>query len=156
MERSYSKFELSAAPRLKGGSMAPSGRIYNKALMTTPWASEVIVKEVLATLEIGGWTFFGVLVENRDPQSWDWLDTECLLWVFDDGQTGLRLWQDVHHPVDEIENIIGHYQSSKGCDYLAVKWKNRISPTWELEEDLENWADLITDYFMRYGKPDHC
>jgi hypothetical protein len=134
---------------------------FNGASMTTPWSPMVTVKEVLATIEVSGWKFYGVLVENRDPQFWDWLDTECLLWAFDDGQS-LRLWQDpqpkplksVEQPANEIEKIIGHHQSSKGDHYVAVKWKDRISPTWEMEQDLDSYADIITDYFMNCLKFD--
>ncbi|KAH7113525.1 hypothetical protein EDB81DRAFT_669985 [Dactylonectria macrodidyma] len=120
----------------------------------TPWSSSVAVREVLAATEISGWKFYGVRVENKDQRHWDWLDAECLLWVFDDGG-GLRMWQEpgprpllgVDEPTQRVEQIIGHYQSRNGMSYVAIKWKDSISPTWEIEQGLESYADIVTNYF---------
>ncbi|KAH6972685.1 hypothetical protein EDB80DRAFT_596084 [Ilyonectria destructans] len=133
---------------------------YHGARIETPWSSMVTVEEVIAATEVSDWKFYGVSVENRDQKHWDWLDTQCLLWVFDDGED-LRIWQDpqqrqpisIEEPVKCVEQIIGHYQSRNGKSYIAVKWKDRVSPTWEIEQDLENYADIVTDYFTQRLEP---
>lgn len=120
-----------------------------------PWSAHVIVREVIVTAEVEGWTFYGVRAETRDDEPWDWPSTECLLWILDD-HAGLRMWQDSSQPprftsselAHEVESIIGHCELSSGKCYLAVKWKDRLSPTWELEQDMTCCADAVTRYFM--------
>ncbi|KAF4463416.1 hypothetical protein FALBO_9761 [Fusarium albosuccineum] len=122
----------------------------------TPWSARVIVKEILVTTQVEDWTFYGVRAETRDSDPWDWPRTESLFWVFDDG-TGPRMWQDLDQPIfyssqdpeKNFERIVGHYESTNGECYVAVKWKNCTAPTWELEEDLGCLADTLTCYFMQ-------
>ncbi|EEU38576.1 uncharacterized protein NECHADRAFT_55184 [Fusarium vanettenii 77-13-4] len=120
----------------------------------TPWSTHVVVKEILVTTQVGNLTFYGVRAETQDSYPWDWLSTESLLWVFDDG-TGPRMWQHPAQPVpysfqepeNNLERIVGHYESRSGECYVAVKWKNCLSPTWELEENMGCLADALTCYF---------
>ncbi|RTE68175.1 hypothetical protein BHE90_017448 [Fusarium euwallaceae] len=122
----------------------------------TPWSAHVILMEVLVTTEVDGWTFYGVRAETRDGESWDWPSTECLLWVFNDA-AGFRMWQDwiqpsrfsLTEPEYKLQTIVGHCELSNGQCYLAVKWKDRVSPTWELEQDMAYFADVVTDYFTQ-------
>ncbi|KAH7112388.1 hypothetical protein EDB81DRAFT_827868 [Dactylonectria macrodidyma] len=122
----------------------------------TPWSAQVTVREVLVTTHVNGWIFYGVLAETQDGESWDWLLNECLLWVFNDG-TGFRMWQDPSQPSGfssqepecKFEKIVGHYASSTGECFLAVKWKDRLSPTWEPEQDMVYCANAVTNYFIR-------
>jgi hypothetical protein len=128
----------------------------------TPWSAHVLIKEVLLITQVDGHTFYGVLAETQDDESWDWLSNECLLWVFNDG-TKIRIWPYssqpspflLQEPESQLDNIIGHYELDNGQSFLAVKWKDSISPTWELEQDMCSCADAITDYFMHLEPEDH-
>jgi hypothetical protein len=75
---------------------------------------------------------------------WDWPQRGSLLWVFDDG-TALRVCQDFQYPPlrlddpeseGEIEAIFSCHPSVDGGVYVAVKWRDKVCPTWELEDDV--------------------
>lgn len=122
---------------------------YRGQLVHTPWSIKVAIVEVLISVKIATRTFHGVRAVNTDRESWDWLDVENLLWVYDTG-CGLHLWQQIKQRpfvFDEsrkykIEGIVGEYQSAAGNAYVGVKWRGYECPTWELEDDLSTREDL--------------
>ncbi|KAF4463159.1 hypothetical protein FALBO_10022 [Fusarium albosuccineum] len=121
-----------------------------------PWSAHVVITEVLVTFDVDGWSFYGVKAETRGGETWDWPRKEYLLWIFNNG-TGFRMWQNPsqpsgfssQEPESEFERIVGHYDSSDGDCFLAVKWKDRPCPTWEPEPDTAYYAIAVTNYFLR-------
>ncbi|KAK3933477.1 hypothetical protein QBC46DRAFT_368726 [Diplogelasinospora grovesii] len=119
----------------------------------TGWSSHVVVVQVLYTLWKPELIFHGVRVENLDGDFRNWPYTEGLLWVLEDGQE-LRIWQECRQRpriIDgeadcEIEEIVGHYQAQSGPVYYAIKWVGYECPTWELEDDLHGYSQLLTQY----------
>ncbi|KAF4990238.1 hypothetical protein FDECE_14458 [Fusarium decemcellulare] len=126
------------------------------AVIEAPWSAHVAVKEVLLTIDVNDWTFYGVIAETQDGDHWDWLRSECLIWVFNDG-VGFRTWQgpsqpsgfSSQEPENKFEQIVGHYEASDGECFLAVQWKDRPCPTWEPERDMGYCANAVTNYFLR-------
>ncbi|KAF5661993.1 hypothetical protein FHETE_8184, partial [Fusarium heterosporum] len=112
-------------------------------LIDTPWSSNVVIKKVLLEMEHEDRVLYGVLAETDKNKTWDWLDVECLLWIFEDG-AGLTMLNYVSRPSPgqdqdptlQIDDILGHYETCAGQCYLAVKWKNSVFPTWEVEHDM--------------------
>ena len=140
----------------------PSTRIaeaqffHQNSTIRTAWSPDVVIRKILQSVQLGGYTFHGIVAENITPRHWDWLDTECLLWMCEvNGH--LLFWPQVHQvPLynipqkpESIERILGHFESSSGTCYVAVKWKDLVCPTWEREEDIAPWGDVVTDYFAR-------
>ncbi|KAF4470604.1 hypothetical protein FALBO_2493 [Fusarium albosuccineum] len=125
-------------------------------LIEAPWSAQVTIREVLLTIDVGGLTFYGVIAETQDGEPWDWMRSECLLWVFND-RTGFRRWQDTCQPLgfssqeteSKFDRIVGHYETSDGECFLAVQWKDRPCPTWEPERDMTTCANAVTSYFLR-------
>lgn len=108
----------------------------------TPWSNQVTVVEVIFSINVDTSTFHGVRTKNLD-MSRDWLDSESLLWVVEEGR-GLRLWQGFEQSPYlmngdgqyEIDFVVGGYQSSAGSNYFGVKWLGYPCPTWVSEDEL--------------------
>lgn len=127
---------------------------HHGSYVRTAWSTQVVVTEIIRSVNISGRTFYGVKVETRDSLGLDWPDPKGLLWVFDDGH-GFRIWEEFQHrplstqvePSPIIENIIGYHEMD-GIMYFGIKWMEYGSPTWELESDLDPYADLLTDHCL--------
>ncbi|KJZ68423.1 hypothetical protein HIM_12186 [Hirsutella minnesotensis 3608] len=117
-------------------------------LIKTAWSSQVVLVAILYTGTFSGHTFYGVVSETRDNFGLDWPRDRGLLWVFDDGH-GLRLWeQPEQRPLcvrrdqpPDLEQVLGYFELQEKT-YIGVKWRDYGSPTWELEDDMD---DLLTD-----------
>lgn len=124
------------------------------AKIYTPWSSNVILLEILLIHHNVVGTFYGIRSETRDKEGWP-LDSKSPLWVYDDNKT-LRLWQEFRQcprtqDLDNIEDIIGHYESNSGKIYYAVKWSDYACPTWELEEDMLCYDYSLNEYYMHFN-----
>jgi hypothetical protein len=130
---------------------------YRGSVIETPWSSHVVVVEVLFTVKTSRWIFHGVRAVNAERQNWDWPDPENLLWLVENGH-GLGLWEECRQRphisdgqgTDEIESIIGHYQSATGNIYAGVKWQGYECPTWELDDKIQALQAEATDPCDRF------
>lgn len=122
--------------------------------LSVPWSSNTIVTDILCTLVIEGRTFHGISAKNVDPSCLDWPRSECLLWVTPDGNC-VRRWEDIpprpcygnlETPL-QLERILAHHELN-GEMYFGIKWESYALPTWELEGDLDDYADALTDYCL--------
>ena len=136
---------------------------YRGAKVRTPWSSNVVILDVLFSTTVLDKVFYGVKTETRDAMGVDWPVTQSLLWLFKHNG-GLQMWQDFRHqpliaatetfPV--IETVIGCHEMNGNLHY-AIKWRDHLVPTWELEAKLYNYVDTLTDYdlLMTYSKHLH-
>ncbi|KAK3933652.1 hypothetical protein QBC46DRAFT_368648 [Diplogelasinospora grovesii] len=107
----------------------------------TGWSSHVVVMQVLYTLWKPELIFHGIRVENLDGDLRNWPYTEGLLWECRQRPRIINGEADF-----EIEEIVGHYQAQSGLVYYAIKWVEYECPTWELEDDLYGYSQLLTQY----------
>ncbi|OHE90279.1 hypothetical protein CORC01_14424 [Colletotrichum orchidophilum] len=117
------------------------------------WSSCLEVVAVICTATSGAYMFYGVVVGIRDPLEWDWRDACQLLWVFED-EDCIKVWQEcVERPrpsnaawVSRLQCIVGCYETDDGTNLYAVKWDGYACPTWEAEEDLYNYGQLMAEH----------
>ena len=125
-------------------------------LIKAPWASHVILIEVVCTVTVTPlpYMFFGVMAETQYEPGWPGFATE-LLWVYSDG-SGLKLWNDFHQKpllgerqYQEIEEICGFCELRNGDVYYAVRWLGYTCPTWELERPLFSHEGYLPQKTLR-------
>lgn len=117
------------------------------------WSPHITIRDVICTLRSGDRIFFGVLAEKQESRLWTWLESDLLLWVFDDGQC-IREWQECAqrphmfegHSSYVPESIVGHHEAANGEVLYGVKWVGYGCPTWELESDLWMHGYLLAAY----------
>ncbi|KAK1688968.1 hypothetical protein BDP55DRAFT_655798 [Colletotrichum godetiae] len=70
------------------------------------------------------------------PLEWDWLGDYQLLWVFEDGEY-IKVWQEcVERP---------RPSNASWAPRLQCIWDGYACPTWEAEEDLFSYGQLMAD-----------
>ena len=124
------------------------------SFIKTDWSSQLVIIEVLYTVENLVRTFHGVRFKNLEKKTEDWPQDEGLLWVYNEGHI-VRIWQECRQrprfiegePDCEIREIVGHYYTQTGLVYYAILWMEYECPTWELEENLDSCSQLITEYY---------
>ncbi len=146
----------SETERIVAGEMHSlrSKELLQGSALCVPWSSQTIVTNILCSIIIENQEFHGVSAKNVDPRCMDWPRTECLLWVTSDGDCATR-WENIprqpfYGNVDtplRIESIFMHYELN-GELYFGVKWEGYAFPTWEAENDLEDYAHTLTEYCL--------
>ncbi|KAK8013724.1 hypothetical protein PG991_009317 [Apiospora marii] len=120
------------------------------------WSLDLIVARVLYTLQTPNAVFHGVLAHNQDRWLVDGPD-ESLLWVCErDGS--VAVWQeDQQRPTisegrsdHDMGAVIGHYDSRSGALYYSIKWVGYECPTWESEQDLDQYAAFLDQYWTSF------
>ncbi|KAK0367858.1 hypothetical protein CLIM01_14786 [Colletotrichum limetticola] len=117
------------------------------------WSSCLEVVEVICTATSGAHMFYGVVVGIRDSLEWDWLADYQLLWVSEDGEH-VKVWQECFERprpcnatwAPRLQCIVGCYETDDGVNLYAVKWDGYACPTWEAEEDLFSYGQLIAEH----------
>jgi hypothetical protein len=118
-------------------------------MIHTAWCSNVVVAEVLLSINVSKRSFYGVRALIINEEFLEWLTVENLLWVFEDGGK-LKVGQDYQSRprINEaeanfgVEGIIGQYFSSAGNAFVGVKWEGYQCPTWELEDEVSPYIKL--------------
>ncbi|KAL0930294.1 uncharacterized protein CTRU02_212479 [Colletotrichum truncatum] len=128
-------------------------RVHKGTAVNAAWSPLLDVVEVICTFESDGRVFYGVVTEIPHPFVWDWLDYRQVLWVFDDGDC-VKVWQEcVDRPrlsnpawTSCLHSIVGCYETDGGYVLYAVKWDGYACPTWEAEEDMSRYVDLLAEH----------
>lgn len=125
-------------------------------MIQCPWSSTAFLVDTLYSFQESKRVFHGVLVEARDDYGWP-SGSVVPLWVLDNGSK-LVVWYDIQQRPrateqleSAIEHVIGHYEADNGDVYYAIKWREYLCPTWELEETLSD-KSAITSCCLGLGQ----
>ena len=119
----------------------------------THWSLNLVVVQVLYTLQTPNAVFHGVLAENKERLLEDGPNVD-LLWVCErDGSVAVWLESQQRPAIKEgksdhnMDAVIGHYDTRSGFLYYSVKWIGYECPTWESEQDLDAYAAFLDQYW---------